>query len=155
MKSPTLFTASAIIAGAAVAFGATALTFAQAPADNDTLTVSGFERMHGGGRFLAKGLKGNLTEEQKAEFEATREEMENRHEQMETAIEAGDYEAWKALQPENSPMLETITAENFARFAEMHRLLEEAGAIAEELGLPGHHGFGMGNGLMMKFKSSK
>ncbi len=57
------------------------------------------------------------------------------------AIESGDFETWKSLQPENSPMLEVINAENFSRFGEMHTAMkskdfETATSIAEELGLP-------------------
>ena len=61
----------------------------------------------------------------------------------------GDYTAWKNLMGDN-PITEKITADNFAKFAEAHKLMlagqtDEAQKIMTELGLD--HGFGMG---MMK-----
>src|SRR3989344_1759709 len=88
-----------------------------------------------------------------------------RHQAMEKAFEAGDYEAWKNALPAQakSMMGNAITKENFAKFSEMHELMEEgktaeADAIRQELGLgmgPGHEsgiGFGqrMGHGRMAR-----
>jgi hypothetical protein len=80
---------------------------------------------------------------------------ENR-EQLDQALESGDYAAWKALVEEDGrggQMLESVTEENFAQFAQMHALMqsgdrEGAQALAEELGLPKGpaRGFGRGKG---------
>lgn len=93
------------------------------------------------------------------------EEMKAKHEAIDAAIEAGNYDEWKKLMeemvPENAggktnPLLEKITKDNFARFAEMHKLQEEAkdkldqaATIAKELGLPERPGMG-GPHMMMK-----
>lgn len=79
-----------------------------------------------------------------------------RHEAMEVAFESNDYEAWKKLMEEagrNGMVLQKVNADNFARFAEMHRLMdegkiEEANKIREELGLKlqGQQGKKDGNG---------
>jgi len=74
------------------------------------------------------------------------------HEAMEQALENKDYNAWQELAPDKGKMSELITEENFARFAEMHRLMaegktDEAKAIGEELGL---NNFGPMMGGMMK-----
>jgi hypothetical protein len=70
------------------------------------------------------------------------EEMKANKEAMKAVVESGDYEAWKALVEESGrdKILETITADNFAQFVEMHNLKqaddrEGARAIADELGL--------------------
>lgn len=133
MKKNILFTASAIIAGAAVAFGATALTFAQAPVNGNggTPPPRSFMPMHGS--FPGRGT--GVSQEQKDEWAA-------QYEQMQAAMDAGDYDAWRALVPENSPLGDVITAENFDRFIEMHQLMNEAHDIAEELGLPGRQAMG-------------
>ena len=76
------------------------------------------------------------------------------HEAMEQALENKDYNAWQELAPDKGKMSELITEENFARFAEMHKLMaegktDEAKAIGEELGLEGFGPMG-GMGGMMK-----
>lgn len=136
MNKNILFTASAIIAGAAVAFGATALTFAQAPANGAGTPPAPWGAMRGGA----------LTEDRRDAFTGWYEQMEAHHDAMLAAMSAGDFEAWRAALPDNAPMADVITPENFDRFVEMHTLMNEAHAIAEELGLPGGKGFG---GMMM------
>ncbi|MFH0840920.1 MAG: hypothetical protein V1865_03010 [bacterium] len=85
-----------------------------------------------------------------------------RHIAMQTAFENNDYDAWKELMTQqqnemaqaHQKMIEAITEENFAQFAEMHQLMmdgdyEGAKAISDELGLPGWQGKGfrkMGRG---------
>ncbi len=97
-------------------------------------------------------------------------EMEAKRAALDKAIESG-YDAWKKFMEENplpngqkdsNPLLEKITADNFARFAEMHQLrkeaeekMKQADAIGDELGLPRphpgmggpHEGFGPGKGF--------
>ena len=67
-----------------------------------------------------------------------------RHEVMEQAFENNDYNAWKELMSGKGRVTQVVTAENFARFAEAHKLaeegnLDEAKQIRQELGL------GLGN----------
>lgn len=78
--------------------------------------------------------KGELNKEQQRA-----EHTEEEHEAIEKAIEENDYNAWKELVGEKG-IANKITEENFAKFAEAHRLMEEgkteeANAIRAELGL--------------------
>ena len=70
-----------------------------------------------------------------------------RHEQMEKAFENKDYNAWKNLMNGRGRVSEAVNENNFNRFSEMHKLMEEgktdeANKIRQELGL----GQGKGNG---------
>ena len=72
---------------------------------------------------------------------------EERHEAMTTAFENLDYQTWKEQMQGRGRVTEVITEENFARFAEAHRLAlegktDEANQIRTELGL----GLGQRNG---------
>ncbi len=79
-------------------------------------------------------------------------EMKAQHEALAKEIEEGDYAEWKTLMEQygrTGPLYQKITQDNFARFAEMHKLLKEAAEkmqaandIRTELGLelPGHPG---------------
>jgi len=77
---------------------------------------------------------------------------EERHELMETAFETGDYDAWYELMTENGRtprVVEVVTPENFALFAEAHQAAEDgdyerAAEIRAELGL--NNGFGPRDG---------
>jgi len=73
--------------------------------------------------------------------------------EIQAAIESGDYEAWKTLMGDN-PVTEKITAENFSKLAESHKLMqegkfEEAKQIREELGL------NFGRGGMGRFQKTQ
>lgn len=70
---------------------------------------------------------------------------------VEKAFTTNDYAAWKALMPSQSRVTQVVNKDNFAKFAEAHRLAESgdiAGAqkIRQELGL-----FGAGQGMMGGF----
>jgi len=70
---------------------------------------------------------------------------QERYEAMIKAFEKNDYNAWKNLRQGNGRITQVINEGNFARFAEMRRLMldgktEEANQIRAELGL------GLGNG---------
>lgn len=80
-----------------------------------------------------------------------------RHEAMEKAFESNDYNAWKNLMQGRGKVTQVITQENFAKFAEAHKLAEqgryvEANTIRQELGLgmcqgqKAGMGFGQGMG---------
>jgi len=65
---------------------------------------------------------------------------EERHEAMIMAFESQDYQSWKEQMQGRGRVTEVITEENFARFAEAHRLAlegktDEANQIRAELGL--------------------
>ena len=69
---------------------------------------------------------------------------------VKTAIETGDYNAFIAALPENAPIKDQITADNFAQFQELHhareaRDYETAQSIANELGLEKKGKKGSGN----------
>jgi hypothetical protein len=74
-----------------------------------------------------------------------------RHEAMENAFETGNYKAWSALMEGKGRVIQVVNADNFAQFAEAHKLakegkLEEAKAIRAELGLGLKDGSGKGQG---------
>lgn len=74
---------------------------------------------------------------------------------IDTAIENGDYQAWvTAMGDKDSEVMQKINEDNFARFAEAHRLMvagrdnmEQARAIMEDLGIS-RGGPGEGRGMM-------
>jgi hypothetical protein len=72
---------------------------------------------------------------------------EERHVAMTQAFQNQDYQAWKKLMQGRGRVSEVVTEDNFARFAEAHRLaqegrLEEARQIRQELGLGLRDGVG-------------
>lgn len=82
-------------------------------------------------------------------------------EQILQAVEDGDYEQWKSLVVVNGQapkQFENITADNFAKFAEMHKAMEDkdfekAKALRRDLGfgmggykMGARHGLGQGKG---------
>lgn len=77
----------------------------------------------------------------------------DRHQAMTAAFANNDYEAWRELVAGNQGRVaQVITRENFARFAEAHRLMsegkvEEARQIRAELGLGLQNGQGKGQGM--------
>jgi hypothetical protein len=94
-----------------------------------------------------------LTAEQKATMEARMASREAEMQAISAALQAGDYNAWLTAvkaENENCPLLETINATNFGRYAEAHKLHLQAQTIMEELGIerPGK-GFGAGAGAGM------
>ena len=77
-----------------------------------------------------------------------------RHTAMEKAFATNDYNAWKALMQNQGKVTQVINKDNFAKFAEAHKLAENsdiAGAqkIRQELGLGLKNGTGQGikNGM--------
>jgi hypothetical protein len=74
-----------------------------------------------------------------------------RHTAMEKAFEMNDYNAWKALMTNGGRVMQIVNSQNFAKFAEAHKLAEKgdiAGAqkIRQDLGLGLKNGLGKGNG---------
>ncbi|MFA5867336.1 MAG: hypothetical protein WC891_05165 [Actinomycetota bacterium] len=74
-----------------------------------------------------------------------------RHEAMEKAFDAKDFDAWKNLMNGRGRVSQVVNKDNFAKFAEAHELAEqgktaEAAKIRQELGLGTCDGSGAGNG---------
>jgi len=74
-----------------------------------------------------------------------------RHAVMEEAFQNNDYAAWKELMNSKGRVTQVVNADNFARFAEAHKLaeegnLEEAKVIRAELGLGLKNGSGKDQG---------
>lgn len=104
----------------------------------------------------------NMPEEKKEEFlekkeawEAKKAEGKIKHEALREIIEAEDYDAWVVYMTDLGKDSEFTTEENFAKFIEMHQLMQEgkvklaeAKEIAEELGL--HKTGKRGKGFMKR-----
>ncbi|RJR28128.1 hypothetical protein C4564_06220 [Candidatus Microgenomates bacterium] len=76
-------------------------------------------------------------------------------EEMLQAFENNDYEAWKNSVQSRGRVSEVVNEDNFARFAEAHKLAlqgdtDGAAQIRTELGLGLHNGSGQGQGQMRK-----
>jgi Spy/CpxP family protein refolding chaperone len=74
------------------------------------------------------------------------------HEEIEQALENGDYASWKELRGDRGRISQVVTEQNFSTFVAMHEAMEagdtaKANELRAELGLP-EHGKGMmrGNG---------
>jgi len=72
-----------------------------------------------------------------------------RHEAMTQVFENNDYSAWKEQMHGKGRVAQVINEDNFARFAEAHRLAsegktDEANEIRQELGLGLRNGSGQG-----------
>lgn len=87
-----------------------------------------------------------LTEEQKADMDARRAEMETKMTAVNAALEAGDYNAWVTAVGADCPMLEKINATNFNRYVEAYKLRQQEQKIMEELGVTRGEGVHMGAG---------
>lgn len=72
---------------------------------------------------------------------------QERHAAMEKAFDNNDYNAWKNLMQGKGRVVQVINAQNFAKFAQAHKLAEqgktaEANKIRAELGLGLQNGSG-------------
>ncbi|KKP65627.1 MAG: hypothetical protein UR68_C0019G0007 [Candidatus Roizmanbacteria bacterium GW2011_GWA2_35_19] len=77
---------------------------------------------------------------------------EERHAAMEKAFDNKDYNTWKNLMTGRGRVTQVINKDNFAKFAQIHELLEqgktsEANKIKAELGLGLQNGTGYGAGM--------
>ncbi len=88
------------------------------------------------------------------------------HEQLEAAMDAGDYDAWIQIREDNDlpmrgRMFQVITEDNFGKYVELHEAnlagdTEKADAIKAELGLGQgmqKHGTSQGKGLQKNVNS--
>jgi len=77
---------------------------------------------------------------------------QERHEAMEKAFEKNDYNAWKNLMQGKGRVTQVVTKDNFAKFAQAHKLglegkTNEANKIRTELGLGLRNGSGQRQGM--------
>jgi hypothetical protein len=75
-----------------------------------------------------------------------------RHEALEKVFDTNDYNAWKNLMPGRGRVTQVINKDNFAKFAQAHKLaeagkLDEAAKIRQELDLNLRNGAGQGMGM--------
>ncbi|MBU1036708.1 hypothetical protein KKF32_01565 [Patescibacteria group bacterium] len=69
-------------------------------------------------------------------------EMQEKFAAVQETIKNSDYDIWAELMAD-SPITEYINKDNFAKFVEMHNLMDQAKQIGEELGIEkmaGHRG---------------
>lgn len=76
---------------------------------------------------------------------------EERHEAIEKALDSNNFEEWKKLMDGRGRVSQVITKENFAKFAQAHKLaeqgkFEEAQKIRRELGIGLKDGSGQKRG---------
>lgn len=89
---------------------------------------------------------------------------EERYQEMQTAIDTGDYQAWYSLMTEDGRhprIVDVITTDNFAEFAKAHQAAENgdyetANTIRAQLGLNNGNGprDGTGHGVGTKFSQN-
>ena len=93
----------------------------------------------------------NLSPEKQAQIQAKKDVFQQKHEELKLIFEEEDFDAWAELMASQGKDEEFITEENFAKYIEMHNLIQEgkekfdqARVIAEELGIEktGRHGKG-------------
>jgi hypothetical protein len=77
-----------------------------------------------------------------------------RHDAMEKAFDNKDFTAWQKLMTGRGRVTQVINKDNFAKFAEIHKLSEEGKTVEDqklraELGLGLHNGQGKGQGQGM------
>jgi hypothetical protein len=77
-----------------------------------------------------------------------------RHDAMEKAFDNNDFTAWQKLMIGKGNVTKVVNKDNFAKFAEIHKLTEEgktvdAQKLRTELGLGLHNGQGRGMGQGM------
>lgn len=142
MKQSNIFLSGAAAIVAIIAVSGIALwSYAQDEGANNEPGQSG-QRM-----IMRHGF--NMTDEQKAEWEAKLQdkaaEREARRAAMDAAVKEG-YQAWveaaKEEMGEDNPLLNQINADNFSRFAEAHEHMSQARAVFSELGI--ERGWGKG-----------
>jgi hypothetical protein len=109
----------------------------------------GFGGMHGMMNATGLNLPQNATRDEiKAAMDA---KMTQERAEIDAAIAAGDYDAWKTAVEKTGRGLQLtsiITEANFAKYVEMEGYMTKAKAISTELGLKGN-GMGMGAGKGM------
>jgi len=126
-----------------------------------TLIVSSLASAHGLNEQFFKGK--NINSVDPARQQAREEAYQAREEYqttIQTALDNGDYNAWREAIDSQPRISDIINQDNFDQFVQMHNYMqsgdfEAAGKIRTELGLP-EGGHGMHNGFAMghRFKAS-
>jgi hypothetical protein len=141
MKKDNLLKGAAVIG--AIALMAGGMVAADAAVNNNAVKNLNNNTAQTQGRGL--GLGQGKTDAERIAFQA---ERDARHTAAMAAINANDYNAWVKAEGADSPMVAKVTEANFAKFAEAHKLMEQARAIFTDLGLEnGGGGRGMGMGM--------
>lgn len=112
-----------------------------------TLVVSS---MASADELFTRGPARNLDPDKVAAMEEHHEAMEAYHEAMQTAIENGDYAAWKEAVDSVPRITDFVNESNFDQFVQMHNYMQDgdfeaAQEIRDELGL---EAWGLGRGMM-------
>jgi len=101
------------------------------------------------GENLDPEKRAEIQEQRQGQREVRRAEREGNRVEMQTIVESGDYNTWKALHEEREAnrfnILDVVNEDNFDRLIEMHNLKQDgdhegAKVIAEELGFPENRG---------------
>ncbi|QQR82962.1 hypothetical protein IPJ72_04000 [Candidatus Peregrinibacteria bacterium] len=131
MKHFNAIAGATLVAAIALTLGMS--TYAQESADASANAT---------GEYTFRQMHEHILEDRQAHFE----EMEAHRAEVDAAIKANDYEAWKqavSTGPMGAQMAEAISADEFPRFVEAHKLMqsahdqmEQAHTIMEELGAP-------------------
>jgi hypothetical protein len=98
----------------------------------------------------ARNASKMMTETQFQDLAKNHKEQQVKSDAVKAALKSGNYEAWvtaeKAMNA-NSPMLTKITSANFAKYAQLFALREQADGLAKELGLNPGQGQGYAKGF--------
>ncbi len=156
-KGIAAMSAVALLAGGAVAVSASSLT---AEGNGQARAArNGFHKLFMGSDPESREALGvrpggaNLSAEEKADWQAQREVRREaavkKQAEMKAALEAGDYEKWRAIVGADSAIAQKITVDNFALFVQAHELRAQSDLILKDLGLEakGQAGFHLGLGL--------
>jgi len=109
---------------------------------NKTTLTLGATALVLGGLIILPGVVGAYRGDPSAEGPDCTEE---RHQEMEQAFETNNYEAWTNLMQGKGKVTQVVNEDNFARFAEAHRLAEE-GNMDEAKQIREEFGLGLGDG---------
>ncbi len=131
-KGIVIFTALGILAGGIIGVQAATEDTSFKPFQKMRDNISEIRQRHEGVNI------NNLSEEERVKFEeerearrakaeTRREEMQEKREKIDKAIEEGDYQTWKSLVPNDCPMLEDVTEENFSSLKDMNLYRAEMG----------------------------
>jgi Spy/CpxP family protein refolding chaperone len=151
-KSSLLMTGSAALVALVAVVGLAFVSYAQNNTSTTQNSGTANTMQHRGDKM---GKWQNLTDEEKEQMDAQRQEreaeMQAKRDKVVAALDQG-YDAWvsavKENMGENAPILDEVNADNFARYAEAQKLISQGRQIMDELGIRegfGKHGrMGMG-----------
>ena len=156
MKQNKITKAVFILGGLALMVGGVVAADAANGRNISNQSFEGGNAIHREDGMMRGGILG-LNEEDRGQRVADRELMRaergSHREAVTEAISEHNFEKWQAAIGENHPFAETITAENFPAFVEIHESMdgeprEEIRAKLAELGIEQKaNGFGLGHGM--------